>query len=92
MPHVAASPATSVYVVLSTPTVFAVLDIAPVARGHVLLMPRAHYEKLSDLSPDLSAVLGFWMPIVSRSVMEGLLGINWESKGMSWNVIQANGL
>jgi hypothetical protein len=91
-PSIAASPTTSVYAVLSTYTVVGFLDIAPVARGHVLLMPRAHHEKLSDLSPYLGAVLGFWMPIVSRSVMEALLGISWESRGMSWNVVQANGL
>jgi hypothetical protein len=82
---------TSVYVVLSTPIVFGFLDVAPLARGHVLLVPRAHHEKLSDLSPNQSAVLGFWLPIVSRGVMGGLLGSNWESKGMSWNVVQANG-
>ncbi|KFZ20288.1 hypothetical protein V502_03242, partial [Pseudogymnoascus sp. VKM F-4520 (FW-2644)] len=74
-PSIAASPMNSAYVVLSTPTVFAVLDIAPLARGHVLLIPRAHYEKLSDMDPDQSAVLGFWLPIVSRGVMAGLLGI-----------------
>jgi hypothetical protein len=91
-PSIAASPMTSVYVVLSTPIVFGFLDVAPLARGHVLLVPRAHHEKLSDLSPNQSAVLGFWLPIVSRGVMGGLLGSNWESKGMSWNVVQANGL
>ncbi|KFZ22685.1 hypothetical protein V502_02835, partial [Pseudogymnoascus sp. VKM F-4520 (FW-2644)] len=90
-PSIAASPMNSAYVVLSTPTVFAVLDIAPLARGHVLLIPRVHCEKLSDLNPEQSAVVGFWLPIVSRGVMAGLLGIDWESKGMSWNVVQANG-
>ncbi|KFZ15189.1 hypothetical protein V501_02832 [Pseudogymnoascus sp. VKM F-4519 (FW-2642)] len=90
-PSIAASPMNSAYVVLSTPTVFAVLDIAPLTRGHVLLIPRAHCEKLSDLNPEQSAVLGFWLPIVSRGVMAGLLGIDWESKGMSWNGVQANG-
>lgn len=83
---------TSVYVVLSTPIVSAFLDIAPMARGHVLLIPRENHEKLSDLRPKQSAVLGFWLPILSRGVMAGLLGTNWESKGMSWNVVQANGL
>ncbi|KFX99174.1 hypothetical protein O988_04006 [Pseudogymnoascus sp. VKM F-3808] len=90
-PSIAASPMTSVYVVLSTPVVFAFLDIAPLARGHLLLIPREHHEKLSDLSSNQSAVLGFWLPIVSRGIMGGLLGSNWESKGMSWNVVQANG-
>jgi len=85
-PTIAAGAAASAYVVLSTPSVISFLDIAPLARGHVLLCPRTHLEKLSDVPTEESAVLGFWLPIVSRAVMRSVYG----GKG-SWNVVSANG-
>ena len=44
------SPAT---VVLDEPDVFAILDIRPVFKGHVLVMPRVHHETLTDLPAEL---------------------------------------
>jgi histidine triad (HIT) family protein len=40
-------------VVLDEPTVFAFLDVRPVFKGHVLLVPREHVETLPDLPADL---------------------------------------
>jgi diadenosine tetraphosphate (Ap4A) HIT family hydrolase len=85
-PTIAAGPSASSYVVLSTPEVISFLDVAPVARGHILLCPRTHMERLSDVPTEQSAVLGFWLPIVSRAVMRAVYG----GKG-SWNVVNANG-
>lgn len=45
-----------------------------------------HMERLSDMPTEQSAVLGFWLPIVSRAVMRAVYG----GKG-SWNVVNANG-
>lgn len=36
---------------------FAILDINPVAWGHVLVLPKDHFETWTDLSPDLLADL-----------------------------------
>lgn len=77
----------SAYLLLSTPLVVAFLDIAPVSRGHLLLCPRAHCTKVSDLSPVASAAIGFWLPILSRAVMKAI----WGGTEGSWNIIQANG-
>lgn len=88
-PPLFSSPAGSAYYVLSTPLVVAFLDIAPLTRGHVLICPRAHGAKVTDLSPSDAAAIGFWIPIVSRAVMRALWG--GEGEG-NWNVVQANGL
>ena len=77
------------YMVLSTPSVVAFLDIAPVSKGHVLICPRAHDETIADVKAEEAAVLGFWLPILSRGVMKSVFGENW--KGKSWNLVQANG-
>ena len=43
--------------VLDEPDVAAFLDIRPVFKGHVLVLPRAHYETLPDLPGALLAPL-----------------------------------
>lgn len=89
-PQVVDGPADKVYVVLSTSSVVAFLDIAPVSRGHVLICPRAHDETIADVKSEEAAVLGFWLPILSRGVMTGVFGKE-DKKGKSWNLVQANG-
>ncbi len=39
-------------VVLDEPAVMAFLDVRPVFKGHVLLVPREHHETLPDLPPE----------------------------------------
>jgi hypothetical protein len=58
-PQIITSPLGSAFPLLSTPTVIAFLDIAPVSRGHILLCPRAHREKNTDLVRYLCFVLSF---------------------------------
>ena len=41
------------HVVLDDPDVVAFLDQRPVFPGHVLLIPRRHYETIADLPPDM---------------------------------------
>ena len=47
-------PAQKVY---DDPKSFAILDINPVAPGHVLVLPKDHHETWTDLPPDLAAEL-----------------------------------
>jgi histidine triad (HIT) family protein len=44
--------------VLETPEVLAFLDIAPVHYGHTLVIPKAHYQNLLELSDDLWTAMG----------------------------------
>jgi histidine triad (HIT) family protein len=39
--------------VLDEPEVAAFLDVRPLFKGHVLVVPREHYETLADLPPAL---------------------------------------
>ncbi|KAI9782692.1 MAG: hypothetical protein M1839_004679 [Geoglossum umbratile] len=70
--------------ILSTPTVLAFLDIMPLARGHLLVAPRRHAEKMSDLSPEEASSLGAWLPVLSRVVCRA-------AGCEDWNVVQNNG-
>ena len=42
------------HLILSTKHVLAFLDIMPLTRGHVLVIPRTHYEKLGDVDVKVS--------------------------------------
>lgn len=44
----------------------------PITRGHVLLTPRQHREKLSHCKTSEAAVLGAWLGVLSRAVMRGV--------------------
>lgn len=89
----------SAHPLLSTPTVLAFLDHAPISRGHVLLATRTHREKLSDLTVEEGRAIGAWLPIVSRVVvgtvveLEGREGrVEVDDNGVGdWNVVQNNG-
>jgi len=73
------------HIVLSTPDVIAFLDILPLTRAHVLVCPRAHHEKLSDLSPAENAVVGAWLPVVARAACR-------VSGYADFNLVQNNGM
>jgi len=87
-PKVLTNPLESAYPVLSTPTVIAFLDIAPVTPGHILLCPRRHCVKATDMTVAESAALGVWLPILTGALLK-VLGTNAEQA--CWNIIQANG-
>jgi len=38
--------------------VFAFLDVNPLARGHTLVIPKAHHERVGDLPPETAAAMG----------------------------------
>ncbi|KAL2887681.1 putative HIT-like protein [Ceratocystis lukuohia] len=72
------------FVVLSTPSVVAFLDIMPLARGHILLSPRNHKEKFTNATPAEAAELGRNLLLLSRALTRAL-GV------YDWNVVQNNG-
>jgi diadenosine tetraphosphate (Ap4A) HIT family hydrolase len=78
------------YPVLSTPVVVAFLDIAPLSRGHVLLCPRRHCAKSTDMTVAESAALGIWLPILTKAVLKAV-DPEGSLETASWNIIQANG-
>ncbi|KAM0325686.1 hypothetical protein ACHAQA_006986 [Verticillium albo-atrum] len=72
------------FVVLSTETLVAFLDILPLSRGHLLLCPRAHRPKLTDASEVEAAELGRYLRTLSRALAR-VTGVE------DWNVVQNNG-
>ena len=50
--------------------VLAFLDIAPLSRGHTLVIPKEPAETLDRLSEDAAAALGRALPRVCRAVMK----------------------
>lgn len=73
------------YVVLSTPHTLAFLDQLPLTKCHTLLIPREHYELLSDVPSESAAELGRVLPIICRAVKE-------ISGADGFNVVQNNGI
>lgn len=76
------SPAT--FVVLSTPSLLAFLDIMPLSPGHLLLCPRSHRPKLTDVTAAEAADLGAHLRVLSRALCR-VTGVH------DWNVVQNNG-
>lgn len=64
--------------VLDSDRVIAFLDIAPVAPGHLLVVPREHYATLETVPADLLAAVARELPRLSRVLLEttGASGLN----------------
>lgn len=64
--------------VYETEHAVAFLDINPVNRGHLLVVPRAHHPTLADLPDDLSAHAASLLPRLCRAVRAatGAEGLN----------------
>lgn len=65
--------------------VVAFLDINPLSRGHVLVVPREEREYLHQLSPEAAAALGRALPIVARAVLAA-------TGATAYNILQNNGV
>jgi histidine triad (HIT) family protein len=64
--------------------VFAFLDIAPLSRGHTLVVPKEPAVTLDQLSDDSAAALGRALPRICRAVI-AVTGVQ------EYNVLQNNG-
>lgn len=65
-------------VVYETDSVVAFLDINPLSDGHLLVIPREHYTRVTDLPPDDCTRLFAPVPRLARALLEvtGAEGIN----------------
>jgi histidine triad (HIT) family protein len=70
--------------ILETGQALAFLDIAPLAEGHVLFIPRAHYARLSEMPAGMAAELARFLPMLCRTV-ETAVG------AAGCNILQNNG-
>jgi histidine triad (HIT) family protein len=64
--------------------VFAFLDINPLSKGHVLLIPKEAKKTVGDLSDESAAALGRVMPRLCRAVVQ-------VSGCEDYNILQNNG-
>ena len=64
--------------------VLAFLDIAPLAEGHTLVIPKERKPQLHELSDDSAAALGRVLPRIARAVLAA-------TGAGSYNVLQNNG-
>jgi histidine triad (HIT) family protein len=64
--------------------VLAFLDLNPLARGHVLVIPKEPAETLDQLSDESAAALGRVLPRLSRAVLAA-------TGARHFNVLQNNG-
>jgi len=64
--------------------VIAFLDIAPVSRGHVLVVPKEERERLHELSDESAAALGRALRRVAAAVVQA-------TGAADYNVLQNNG-
>ena len=64
--------------------VLAFLDINPVSKGHVLVIPREPAETLDKLSEDAAAAIGRALPRIARAVMAA-------TGAQHFNILQNNG-
>ncbi len=73
------------HVVASDPLTMAFLDIRPLFKGHVLVIPRAHYVTLADVPADLISPL-FGLVRRISAVLPGALGASGSFVAMN-NVV-----
>ena len=64
--------------------VLAFLDIFPLSKGHLLVIPKEPAETLDQLSDESAAAIGRVMPRLARAVMRA-------SGATAYNVLQNNG-
>ena len=64
--------------------VLAFLDVAPLSRGHVLVIPRERVSHMHELSDDAAAAMGRVLPKLCRAVMRA-------SGCTAYNLLQNNG-
>ncbi len=64
--------------------VLAFLDVFPLAKGHLLVIPKEPAETIDQLSDDSAAAIGRALPRLARAVMK-------VSGATAYNILQNNG-
>ena len=64
--------------------VLAFLDVGPLSRGHVLVIPKERVATMAELSDDAAAAMGRALPRLCRAVMQA-------TGCTAYNVLQNNG-
>ncbi|RIA91418.1 histidine triad family protein [Glomus cerebriforme] len=64
--------------------ILAFLDIAPISRGHTLVIPKTHVSSLTLASPSIMSSLGSVLPQISNAVIQGV-------GAKDFNLLQNNG-
>ncbi len=64
--------------------VFAFLDIGPLSKGHILVIPKEPAETIDQLSDDSAVALGRVLPRLSRAVLKA-------TGATAFNILQNNG-
>lgn len=62
----------------------AIMDKYPIQRGHTLVMPRDHYEKITDMNQENVSALFSRVPAIARAILE-------ITKADGFNIGQNNG-
>lgn len=62
----------------------AFLDVFPLARGHLLLIPKAHYPTLELLPPELAGATAAIFPRLGKALVAA-------TGAAGWNLLQNNG-
>ena len=60
------------------------VDIGPLAEGHLLVIPKQHFETLHDMDPDEVAAITRHLPRLGQAVMKAV-------SAQGYNVLQNNG-
>lgn len=47
---------------------FPCIDIMPLRQGHTLVIPKAHYSRVSELPPEIAAAVGQAVSRVARAL------------------------
>lgn len=71
-------------VVYEDESLIAFLDINPLAEGHLLVLPREHHPRLTDLPPALCGRVSAAMPMLARALMK-------VTGAEGFNLLQSNG-
>ncbi|MFQ5494907.1 MAG: HIT family protein [Phycisphaerae bacterium] len=71
-------------IVFEDDAIVAFLDVTPLSDGHLLLIPRDHVERITDMPDELAARLGAAMPRLGRALLT-------VTAAPGFNVLQNNG-